>query len=320
LIFSGLVLQLPLGFLLVRDLNKVTFLSLVKSLNILCILQICIALVQIFIWRRPGDSVNGSMLGDYHGTHIMPFVVFITILLNWNLGLLSKKILIVSLSLTTFIAYKSDAKLVIFAIFIFIVATSIFVLSSSRTSVATKGISIFVFVISLFSVLGSNFPGYAQQRWGYEIGNAFESKNIIVGEYLDSTSEFGLETSILVGAGPAQTVSRSAIIAQAKSSQTIASSPLTVSQPRFYASFTQTTGKFNIGPISSISQPISSVVGILGDIGILGFIALGALVLWPVKYLLKRSKHNHLTICLLLTLFILPLSYFNTFIEFILID
>ena len=316
LIFSGLVLQLPFGFIMLTKIDKNEYLSLVKTLNAVCLLQIVLALIQIFFWRRPGDSVNGSMLGDYHGTHIMPFVIFITVLLNWILGTISVKFLTAALFLTSFIAYRADAKLVLLGVFLFIIITALTVLFSTKTSSSTKGIAVFIFVVGNFLVIGSNFPSYAQDRWGYEIGNAFESKNIILNEYFDTTSEFGLNTSILVGAGPTQTVSRSAIIAQATSGKTLANSPLTVSQPRFYASYTQTTGKFNIGPISSISQPISSLVGILGDIGILGSVSLGILILWPIKSLLKKSSRNSSTIYLLIALFLMPLSFFNTFLEF----
>lgn len=316
IIFLSLVLQLPLAFIMLFNLNTRDFHSLIRTLNYVCLLQIVLALVQIFLWRRSGDSINGSMLGDKHGTHIMPFMLYVSLLLNWKLEIISKRLLSSLFILISFIAIKADAKLVLFAVAIFLIIVTIKNLFSAKSSLAIKGTAAFSIVTTILLLIGSSIPNYIQTRWGYETENAFGSKSIILQEYFSSNSTYGLETSVLVGAGPTQTVSRSAVIAQATSSNTPAYTALSVSQPKFYSEYIQTTGRFNIGPISSLMQPVSSIVGILGDIGILGSIILIFFVFWPLTKLFSKSKRNKMIILSLLILFLIPLSYFNTFLEF----
>ena len=315
-IFLSLVLQLPLCFFMIGSLKSHEFLQLVKHLNLVCGLQIFIAIIQIFIWKRPGDSVNGSMLGDYHGTHIMPFMIYMAILLNWRLTLISKFPLLIIFVLNTFIAIKADAKLVLIAVVIFLMISSIGIFFSSDASISFKFFAIFSIPILITAVISSGFIQYSKIHWGYELGNAFKSKNIILEEYFNPISSYRLENSILTGAGPTQTVSRSAIIAQANADGAVGSSPLTASIPKYYSSYTQTTGKFNIGPISSISQPISSIVGVLGDIGVIGCISFSVMTISSIRTALRNGRHRKKLITLLIAIFLMPLSYFNTFLEF----
>jgi hypothetical protein len=316
LIFSSLILQLPLSLFIVKQMNHLELISLVKLQNIICVIQICIALVQIFLWIRPGDSVNGSMLGDYHGTNLVPFLIFITILLNLHLGWIKRSQVFATSFIAVFIAIKSDAKLVLISVFLYILVVSLVRIFSGRTQFGIKLGSIFTIILIIIALIGTNFTSYVQGRWGYELGKAFSSKSLILEEFTSPGSEYSQVTSLVVGAGPAQTVSRSAIISDKLSAESTRKSALSASKPMFFDSYTQTTGKFNIGPLSSISQPISSVVGILGELGIVGSLAFIAMVIRPLKLLFLLEKHHYKHAFLLLTLFIFPLSYFNTFVEF----
>ena len=120
----------------------------------------------------------------------------------------------------------------------------------------------------------------------------------------------------MIGAGPTQTVSRSAIIAESIYPKTESNSSLEVRRPKYYSQFIQTTGKFNVGPISSIAQPLSSIVGLVADYGIFGSLTLIILYFFPVLRRIHHSSVGRKTIPLLLCIFLVPLSYFNTFLEF----
>jgi hypothetical protein len=137
-----------------------------------------------------------------------------------------------------------------------------------------------------------------------------------VSEIFDPLSPFGLQNSFWIGAGPSQTVSRSAIIAESIHSNSTSLSPLDVRQPKYYAQFVQTTGKFNVGPISSIAQPLSSLIGLLGDYGVFGLIFFLIIYFIPLIKLNKKSSIGNLSLTILFLLFLVPLSYFNTFLEF----
>jgi hypothetical protein len=316
LIFISLFFQFPFVISVLQGIPYEDFLVLFWHLYLICRLQVLIALIQIFFWKRPGDSINGTMLGDFHGTHIMPFMLFTFILVGSKLHLLSRSRSFVYLVISLFIAYKADAKLIILVVIAYFAIGLISHLLSRKSSISLKIVSFFMLSITGLLLFASSIPAYFDGRWGYEIGNAFQSKNIILTDYFDSRSHYGLENSIFVGAGPTQTVSRSAIIAQAQSSLSLAQSPLRASRPKFYSEFTQTTGKFNIGPISSIAQPISSIVGLLGDVGILGLVSYFALILYSCASIIKRKCVHLKDIVTIITLFFVPLSYFNTFIEY----
>jgi len=315
LIFLSLTLQFPLGLFLTSFLSAEDVIRLVRHLNFVCAVQVVFALIEIFIWQRPGDSINGTMFGDYHGTHIMPFILFIALLVNWKKRNLNIKILIFYLAISIYISIKADAKLVLLAIALYgLLVFSFKVVRTGENTLFKLG-AIPVFVILFFVLINSGIIDYANQRWSYEIANSLSSKNKILNQYFDASSDYRIENSILVGAGPTQTVSRSAIIAQSQSRITNQPSLLEVSRPKYYAKFIETTGKFNIGPISSISQPISSIVGILGDIGILGAFLFFAIL---IVSLFKSIGHANLAaeIFAIFVVYLIPLSYFNTFLEF----
>ena len=316
LISYSLILQFAFGFALVTNLTFDQFRSLLRQLNYLCYFQTSIAIVQIFVWKRPGDSINGSMLGDPHGTNILTFLLFVTLLLNWEFKNLSAKKMALALTVCIFIGIKADAKIVL-------LSSAIFALLLSVTKVIAKGISLSTKLTALFSaitmtvlVMASGIPQYARIHWSSEINSALSSKSLILEEVSSSRTSYGLENSILIGAGPTQTVSRSAIIAESIYPKTQSLFTLEVRQPRYYSQFIQTTGKFNVGPISSVAQPLSSIVGLIADYGILGSLVLIFLYFIPVLKRIHRSSVGRKTIPLLLCLFLVPLSYFNTFLEF----
>ena len=315
LIFISLSMQFPLGLFLLSFLSAKDVYRLVRHLNFLCVVQVLFALLEVFIWKRPGDSVNGTMLGDYHGTHIMPFILFITLLVNWKVNGLDSKILFFFLTITIYISIKADAKLVLLAVVIYSILVSTLKFLKVRENISFKLGAVPVFIVLFFALMNSGFVDYTNQRWSYEIANSFSSKNKILSQYFNASSDYRIQNSILVGAGPTQTVSRSAIIAQAQSRITNKPSLLEVSKPRYYANFIETTGKFNIGPISSISQPISSIVGILGDLGILGAFLFFTILIGSMLKSIRTSSHAA-HIFAIFFVYLMPLSYFNTFLEF----
>lgn len=316
LISYSLILQLPFGFAIVSNLDLNQYQSLMRHLNYLCFFQVCISLTQIFIWKRPGDSINGSMLGDPHGTNILLFLLLLTLLLNWELKKISKRNLALFLILCIGIGIKADAKIVLLTAVIFALLMSGTKIFAKKINLSKKITALFLTIILLLVIMLSGIPQYARTHWISEINSAFSSKNLILKEVMSSRSSYGLENSILIGAGPTQTVSRSAIIAESTHSNSNSSSPLDVGRPKYYSKYIQTTGKFNVGPISSVAQPLSSTVGLFADYGTIGFLIFIFLYFFPILKRIKRNSVGRRTNFLLLCLFLFPLSYFNTFLEF----
>lgn len=316
LISYGLILQFSFGFAIVSAITYEQFQLLLQQLNYLCYFQVSIVTIQVFVWKRPGDSINGSMLGDPHGTNILTFLLFLTLLLNWQLRNLSLKKLIFCLFICTFVGIKADAKVVLLSSFIFALSFSVTKIMSKRIKLSTKLTSLFIAIILILLVMASGIPQYARLHWSSEIDSAVSSKSLILKEVLSPKTSYGLENSILIGAGPTQTVSRSAIIAESTYSKTRSFSALEVSRPKYYSEFIQTTGRFDAGPISSIAQPLSSIIGLIADYGILGFLTLIFLYFFQVLQAIHHSSVGRKIIPILLFLFLVPLSFFNTFLEF----
>lgn len=316
LISYSLIFQFAFGFALVASLTLDQFRLLLRHLNFLCYLQVSVAMVQVFVWKRPGDSINGTMLGDAHGTNILTFLLFLTLLLNWEFRNISLKKMVLALPVCIFIGYKADAKIVLLSSAIFVLFLSMIKILAKRIPLSTKLTALFSVITLTVLVMASGIPQYARSHWSSEISSALSSKSLILEEVLGTRTSYGLENSILIGAGPTQTVSRSAIIAESIYPKTESNSSLEVRRPKYYSQFIQTTGKFNVGPISSIAQPLSSIVGLVADYGIFGSLTLIILYFFPVLRRIHHSSVGRKTIPLLLCIFLVPLSYFNTFLEF----
>ena len=317
LISLSLFLQLPIIILLVTQISSIKIGKLVLNLRYLVIVQFFVAIVQIFIWIRPGDSINGTMLGEKHGTHILQFLLYAVLISHIYFNNLTVKKTMIYFIIISLIAYKSDAKIVMIAIIAFFIAVMFKNVLSSNTQITRRLLLSFCLVMIIYIANQFNLSGYITGRWGYELSKSFSSKMIVLRDF-SKDSDYSINNSLLTGAGPTQTVSRGAVIASVQASSSQANTPLTPSYPMYYKTYSQTTGKFSIGGISSIMQPVSSLVGLIGDQGILGTLLWISACLIPLRKAIRQRGHseNRFEVYLLFFLFLFPLSFFNTFLEF----
>ena len=244
----------------------------------LVLIQIPVAALQLATLGQ-GDTIQGTLYGAGAGAHVISGVVIVGAI--WFLGGgIARRVLgpmwlpiVVALFVIPFVA---DAKQVIAATPVIVLASS---WSGGRLGVLLRAALAAVLVVALFTLApaGQTAQEYIERNSGEQGGK--EATLLFVWEKLDDEP-----ASIAFGRGPAETVSRAAF-------ETRAGSPLADLglKPAPIASEAARGAREVSGGSTSFDIGISSMIGVLGDLGVIGVAAYGGLLL-SLMLRLRRER------------------------------
>ncbi len=248
--------------------------------------QIPIAYIQFAKAGTPGDSVQGTLTGAGAGHHVMSGIVAVGAIWLATRRPIGRYLSILLAALLIPIPFMADAKQVIFALpaILLILRWRDLPQAVVRTAAVIGAIAALV----LFFPAGRTAVGFldsAEQDRGGK-GTTFA---------LVWNASRHDPVSVLVGQGPAETVTRSAymttdlLLRSGSPLRALGLAPASLAEDAWSASVSAST---HSGGGTSFNTGLSSMIGVLGDIGVLG---LGVYVLFwltCVQLLLRHARPN----------------------------
>lgn len=256
---------------------------LMRLLLALLLIQIPIAAYQ-FVTLGPSDPVQGTLYGAGAGAHVISAVCVvggIWILAGGGNGGLARPWRLLAALALFLIPFAADAKQVILAVPAILIVTS-WREGALRVLLKAGLVTASVVALFVFQPAGQTAAGFLERAQQGEGGKTAAA--IFVWDRLEDEP-----ASLAFGLGPAETVSRAAFMT---TDQFLgADSPLRVLglQPAAVALEAQARSQAASGGGTSFNTGVSSALGVLGDLGVIGLsvyiVMLGSLIV-----LLRRSR------------------------------
>ena len=249
------------------------------ALVALVLIQIPVAALQ-FATLGQGDAIQGTLYGAGAGAHVISGVVVVGAI--WFLGGgIARRVLgpmwlpiVVALFVIPFVA---DAKQVIIATPVIVLASS---WSGGRLGFLLRGVLAAGLVVALFTLApaGQTAQEYLE-RSGEQGGK--QATLVFVWEKLDDEP-----ASVAFGRGPAETVSRAAFLTTPRAGSPLADLGL---KPAPIAQEAARGARDVSGDSTSFDSGVSSMIGVLGDLGVLG-VAIYCGLLLSLMLRLRRER------------------------------
>jgi hypothetical protein len=251
------------------------------------VLQYPVALAQSAIETDP-DEIKGTLLGAGAGHHVMAGTLMIGLLVFTRLGW-PKLILVGCAVITVAIAVSADAKQVLFVAPLGFLATA---LVPNNNVAAPAGRRAMTFLLAGIAIVGLLSYSATQTAFDF-IDRTRESDGgkVAVAQAI-TRDTLGDPAHVALGYGPGQTVSRFAFLntdlLARKSGNPMELLGLSTAKRAAMYDEIASAGPF-IGR-TSFTSPQSSVLGILGDYGLLGLTTYGALLIAVLRALRSSSS------------------------------
>lgn len=264
-------LSAPFTFLRIAMLSSLAGLKRIKgTIQFLAAAQIAMLVFQLAT-RTGIDDLKGTFTGTQYGEHVASFIVLVSAAWyasehprTWR----ARGAILSALG----IAYVADSKI---AIGYFLIVSITYLLIGRAPSTAPRGpigarIGLAVLAVGLgwafYNGALGNIPvsGYVDQSL------AGGGKVAVTKSLVDPRSDFWKTQSIWLGAGPGQTVSRTAELTVLNSYGSAPALRFGVTPSEHYRAFQYETLSFGYIGASSATAAASSVLGILGDLGWVG--------------------------------------------------
>lgn len=276
-------LSAPFTFLRVAMLSDASGLSWLKdTVKFLAAAQIAMLVFQLAT-RTGIDDLKGTFTGTQYGEHVASFVVLVSAAWyasehprTWR----ARTAILGALG----IAFVADSKIAI-GYFLIVGITYLIIgrapSTSPRAPIAAR-IALAVLAVGLawgfYTGALGNIPvnGYVDQSL------AGGGKVAVTQSLVDPGSEFWKSESLVLGAGPGQTVSRTAELTVPNSYGSAPALRFGATPAEYYTAFENQTRSSGYISDSSSTAAASSVLGVLGDLGWvgLGIMAAGWLSVW----------------------------------------
>jgi hypothetical protein len=320
LLFPILVLPGVLNNLGIEDLH-----SLRKSLYLLFFVQLLFCLFQLLLRDSESfDWAQGTLLGTGAGAHITPFfmITFSTLLY----GTTRRKFHLLIMFISWIISILGDAKQVVVVMIVSIGLTSIITIfkqsSNSlrirKTSKLASLVLLTFVAIFLGTYLTTGFGGISGKGF-IKLGLERKGGKIAIArELFNPKSEFWTNENILIGAGPASTISRAANLTVPGYLGEAPASKFGIEAAEYAGYFSQVASKEGFVGVSSITSSASGLMGVLGDFGLFSF-SIFVILLFLVLRRIPPSAHQIKTWFsskILFFVFFIFLGFFGEWIEF----
>lgn len=316
LFFVALISILPILLILLISLDFVDRQQIVKHALLIGILQILFSVFQIATHPiGTVDHVQGSLVGTGAGGHIAPFAALLSctyLALEKKFGSIAKFCLIL---FGLLVCYLGDAKQVIL-VFLLIISLY-FSISKSQFKFYLPRVFAALFIVFMVSLyINGVFGGIKPISY---INLSVETKGgkiAVANQIVSPNSDFHKEVNYLVGAGPAQSVGRAALLTVSNSFSPVApASKFGIPSARFYDYFTTVSKGMGYVGDSSFTSPTSSMLGIMGDIGLLGFAAYIFLIFKLLRVCMEIGVMRSSLSLISFGVYIFVLSFFGEWLE-----
>lgn len=249
----------------------------------------CVQLIQ----QTHVDDLKGTFVGTQYGAHIAAYIVLLAAAEFWRS---TRRVwtgrLVVGLAVAIAIAADSKVALVSMGLIAFIyLARGGERIGSSDSSRLPKLFASGIVVAAGWAFANGSFGNIALTEY---IANSVDTgggKVAVAVILTNPADEFwsNERSNFLTGAGPGQTVSRVAQMSVANSQGSAPVAEVGGTPSRYYRWFqSEAQGRGFVGD-SSATAPASSLLGVLGDIGILGLMLYGSVWLYGWRRLASNS-------------------------------
>lgn len=284
-------------FLFLRLLDAVPSTSapaLRKAVKFLAAAQVAMFAFQLATYSGV-DSLKGTFAGTQYGEHVASFIVLITAAayaLRHPGSRAAKAAVVGALAL----AYVADSKI---AVMYFLLVGIVYLTWGAslpgrrslrwpvRWSLGVLAIAAtWMFYVGAFGNIA--LSGYIDQTT--ETGGG---KLYVVHQIVNPGSELWTGENMLVGAGPAQTVSRTAgLTVPNRSQQTAPGARVGLPQSRYYAVFERHAAGYGFVAKSSATKAASSGLGLIGDLGVGGLLLYGCAFAAAYRWIGRRLGYR----------------------------
>jgi hypothetical protein len=258
-----------------------------RLLVVIVVAQFPFALVQIQAKTSP-DEVKGTLLGAGAGHHVMAGTLVLGLLVFTRMGW-RRAALLGSAAITMAVVVQADAKQVLFLAPVGFLVAAVWPTTDGTKQTGKRALSFAIGGIAIFGLLSYSATQIAFDfidRTRESDGGKIAVAQAIARDTLGEPSHFAL------GYGPGQTVSRFAflntdlLVRRAGNPMELLGLSTAERAARYDAIASE--GPF-IGR-TSFTSPQSSVLGVLGDYGLLGVVAYGGLVVAVLRALRRTSS------------------------------
>lgn len=284
-------------FLFLRLLDAVPSTSsaaLRKAVKFLAVAQVAMFAFQLATYSGV-DSLKGTFAGTQYGEHVASFIVLVTAaaLALRRPGSPAAKAAVVS---ALALAYVADSKI---AVMYFLLVGIVYLTWGAslpgrrsmrwpvRWLLGVLGITVtWMFYIGAFGNIA--LSGYVEQTT--ETGGG---KLYVVNQIVDPGSQLWTGENMLVGAGPAQTVSRTAgLTVPNRSQRTAPAARVGLPPSRYYAVFERQASSYGYVAKSSATKAASSGLGLIGDLGAGGLALYGVAFAAAYRWIGRRLGYR----------------------------
>jgi len=267
------LLLIPLQIIIpLRTLNRTDRQTVLNSIYILLAIEFVWCSVQVFSNDNSLDRVKGSLIETGAGGHIAPFFLIIgshLVVVSRQIGIRFRALI---LSTSLLIAIIADAKQVL--LFYSLSVSLALILTKSRyIKPNLRMLKFFAPILVLPLILAyllTGFGGITAYNYIKLTSQTDGGKAAVAKLLVNPYSEFWQTENFLLGAGPAQTVSRSSGMTLPGYEGNAPAKKFGVSTSKYYENLKVTAAGYGYVGESSATSPASSLLGVLGDFGILG--------------------------------------------------
>lgn len=257
-----------------------------KTLVFLVLAQALMMVVQ-FVTMGGVDDMKGTFVGTQYGEHVSSFTVLVGATAyairtprSWKGP--------AAITVAVLLAYLADSKV---ALVYFLAVGIVYVLFGTplsnvrrsmnplfRVAVGSLG-AVLVWAVYTGALGNIALSGYVEQTTETGGGKVAVTQMIV-----DPDSRLWAEENMIIGAGPAQTVSRTAGLTVPNASSPIPpGSRLGIAPGEYYSAMEIEASGYGYVASSSFTKAASSLLGILGDLGVIGLLIYFAGYFWVYR-------------------------------------
>jgi hypothetical protein len=249
-----------------------------RTLKFLVVAQLVMFTVQLVAYSDI-DSLKGTFAGTQYGAHVSAFIVLVTaaVYALRHPGSWVAKWAVVGGLVA---AYLADSKI---AIVYFLVVGIVYMVWGAglpglrRLNVVSRWALGAVGLTATWLFYTGSFGNIALSGYVERTTETGGGKIAVINQIGNPESRLWTGENFLIGAGPAQTVSRTAGLTVPNSSQKVApAASLGIPQSRYYTKFERDAAGRGYIPKSSATNAASSGLGVVGDLGVVGAVLYGA--------------------------------------------
>jgi hypothetical protein len=250
---------------------------LAKTVRFLVAAQVVMMVIQ-YLTIDNIDALQGTFAGTLYGNHVASFLVLLAagrLALNRPGTLYARLAVAAAMAL----ALLADSKV---ALGLFLAAGLAYLIVGRTPPTATRSAAVGRSLLAIGAV-GFSYAFYIGALGNIPLQDYFDQsrhtgggKVAVTQLIADPGSDFWHGESYLFGAGPGQTVSRAADLATPNAYGDSPAARVGIPQSQYYGYFASRTTAYGYVSESSVTAAASSVLGILGDLGVVGILIYGS--------------------------------------------